>query len=469
MRRPGHTRARAAGWLALTFTLGAHAASRPDCPTAAEGRALVDAWFARTDVLVPQAWERQRPRNASPSASDYENALRRLFADLSLTEFFAPPADVAQALLCQKDDPDVARLMADAQAFQDARRDLMRNAAADPARLARSLDAPTVNPRAVGLAERAGLVDVVTLALQGTNFVNADDSAVTLNLNAAGLLKKPGDANAVEAYRRRGFLNRIGGSVTFGAKVPQKDAVGFSGFPEANELFDVFVWDVKLRLVGDRDPRAAAWDPARFQVGGGDRVLLLIPGDAPELEQAKQRVAQQAGERNFDARRRRSWVVSAKAAGQVLTQEAGRNKLSLSLLADKGLGGGDLTLNVTYDDVQDVTVGAASPLSLKAWAFASGFSTSILPGVVVPGQAAELTVSAKVTVPHDSPPGFDRKTTWRADVALRMPVSDTLRLPVSVTYTNDPNALAKQNFVRGQIGIQYDFGALKNLLKAGGK
>jgi hypothetical protein len=38
---------------------------------------------------------------------------------------------------------------------------------------------------------------------------------------------------------------------------------------------------------------------------------------------------------------------------------------------------------------------------------------------------------------------------------------------VCVTWTNDPNNLQKQRFVKGQIGINYDFGLLKNLLDGG--
>ena len=40
---------------------------------------------------------------------------------------------------------------------------------------------------------------------------------------------------------------------------------------------------------------------------------------------------------------------------------------------------------------------------------------------------------------------------------------DTFMIVVSITYTNDPNALTKHNYVKGQIGIQYDFGGLKRL------
>ena len=38
-------------------------------------------------------------------------------------------------------------------------------------------------------------------------------------------------------------------------------------------------------------------------------------------------------------------------------------------------------------------------------------------------------------------------------------------MPVVVTFTNDPNSLSKQRYVRGQVGIDYDFGALKKLFK----
>jgi hypothetical protein len=40
------------------------------------------------------------------------------------------------------------------------------------------------------------------------------------------------------------------------------------------------------------------------------------------------------------------------------------------------------------------------------------------------------------------------------------------KIPLSIIWTNDPNNLAKERFVTGQIGISYDLGALKSLFTA---
>jgi hypothetical protein len=46
-----------------------------------------------------------------------------------------------------------------------------------------------------------------------------------------------------------------------------------------------------------------------------------------------------------------------------------------------------------------------------------------------------------------------------------VPVGGGGKIPVSIVYTNDPNALTKESYVRGQIGLSYDFSALKQLFK----
>ena len=38
---------------------------------------------------------------------------------------------------------------------------------------------------------------------------------------------------------------------------------------------------------------------------------------------------------------------------------------------------------------------------------------------------------------------------------------------MSVIYTNDPNAFTKERFVRGQIGLSFDFSALQRLFTSG--
>lgn len=352
--------------------------------------------------------------------------------------------------------------------------------------LARSANAAATNPRSVGLLERSGIVDLISTALQGTNFVSADDTAVTVNLSAAALLCsacRDQSRPAAARYRAGNGLNRLGGSLTFGAKVPAKELVGFSGLPDADALFDVAIWDIKLRLIGDRDPRASNWDSMILgELGGLENARTLAVDTAThslllaspnEPERAKRLVAPlntafdsviKARSRNVANRIRRSLQVSVKFSGQHLTTQPGMNKYSGVLMADKGFGSLDGTLNVSYSAVEDVKIQPGLPVTLKQWKTAAGLVGSIWKDVFVPNRSAELAVSGEGFFPVDgSQVLVVRKSVYKADVALKIPISETLDLPFSVTFTNDPNELAKKNYVTGRIGITYDFGALKRL------
>jgi len=363
--------------------------------------------------------------------------------------------------------------------------------------LAQSFGAAATNPRRVGLLERSGITDLVSAALLGSNLVSADESAVTVNLSAAALLCRAcrgAERPAAARYRAAGWLNRLGGSFTFGAKVPEKEIVGFSGLPNADTLFDVVVWDVKLRLVGDRDPRAARWDRRTLGELGGLEVLRAMATSHPGLPGLGAGSGEQfqplhdawsavIADRTARVARtiQRSLQVSVKLSGQHLTRQAGMNKYTGVLMADAGLGAFDGTLNVSYAAVQDVPVvmpvapggaGAAvpvppaAPVTLKQWRAAAGLVGPIWKGVFVPNRAAELALSGEGSFPMDGPEvTLDRKAVYKADLALKVPISETLELPFSITYTNDPNELAKKQYVSGRIGITYDFGALKRLAR----
>jgi hypothetical protein len=324
------------------------------------------------------------------------------------------------------------------------------------------------------------------MALQGTNLVSADDTAVTLNLSAAALLCsscRDQGLPAATRYRSGGVLGHLGGSLTFGAKIPEKEIVGFTGLPNGDALFDVVVWDVKLRLLGDRDPRAKVWDDRvlgelgglsdidTLASAGAAQALLasdpLHPDRAKLLSSSlhdvfKSVITKRSGE--VANAIRRSLQVSVKFSGQHLTTQAGMNKYTGVLMADKGFGRIDGTLNISYSAVQDVTVQPGAPVTLKQWKATAGFVGPIWKGVFVPDRAAELALSGEGLFPVDgSEVKVDRKITYKADLALKIPVSETLELPFSVTYTNDPNELTKKNYVTGRVGVTYDFGALKRL------
>jgi hypothetical protein len=57
----------------------------------------------------------------------------------------------------------------------------------------------------------------------------------------------------------------------------------------------------------------------------------------------------------------------------------------------------------------------------------------------------------------------DRRSVWRVGASAAIPVGKSGRIPVSVTWTNDPNNLVNERFVTGHIGLSYDFGGLKSL------
>jgi hypothetical protein len=348
--------------------------------------------------------------------------------------------------------------------------------------LAQSVGAAATNPRSTGLLERSGITDLVSLAVQGTNFLSADDTAVTVNLSAAALLCaacRDKEDPAALRYRAAGFWNRLAGSLSFGAKLPAKDITGFSGFPDTGKLFDAVIWDAKLRLIGDRDPRSPRWD--RYLLGelGGRSALAVIAMSHPSTPDGDRAALTEVFVADSTLRSdqiarliKRSLQVSVKFSGQHLTKEPGMNKYTGVFMADKGLGPFDGSLNVSYSSVQDVTITPGQTFTLKQWKVTAGFVGGIWRDVFVRDRAAELSLVGDGLFPVDGDEvPLDRKTTWKGDLQLKIPVSETLELPFSVTYTNDPNELAKKKYVTGRIGITYDFGSLRRLLQemAGGK
>jgi len=162
----------------------------------------------------------------------------------------------------------------------------------------------------------------------------------------------------------------------------------------------------------------------------------------------------------------KSLQVSVKAAGQHLTKEKGKNKYSVALLGDQGFGDTDLTFNVLYSATDDVTLSPGSLFTIKTFTAAVGVNTLVAHDLLVRGRATELSLNANFDAPVDAGAlPIKRKTLWRLGAAISLPWAGAASIPVSFTYTNDPNALKKERYVTGHIGISYDFGALKSLFK----
>jgi hypothetical protein len=160
----------------------------------------------------------------------------------------------------------------------------------------------------------------------------------------------------------------------------------------------------------------------------------------------------------------RSPQLSVKATGTHLTKEAGKNKYGGAVLFDTGFGKADLTANLLYSVTDDLRLGASSPFQLKQWSFSSAVTGKLAENALRSGSAVEWTSGfvSNVFADKSSLP-VPVKNTWRLFTTFEIPLSAAARIPFSVIYTNDANALTKTKYVSGQIGVSYDFTALTKL------
>lgn len=374
---------------------------------------------------------------------------------------------------------------------------------------ARSTSSNSSNPQATNPLERSGFTDLVSLALDGLsgildgqNAVAADDNSITVNLSALALSKSGKEAfSSPAAFREASPWRRVGGSFTFGAELPKKEIVGFSGLPDADELFDAVLWDLKVRVFGDRDPRGKRWTPllARMAVlvhATAVAATLEPPPSsalrAPELMEALEEVINNELERQKDVLRQ-SWQVTLKTSGQHLQGMGGADKYSFTLLADRGISAWDLTLNATYsrsdaqaDDGGSDGGAAGTELaavsggeeieSIENLELNLGLTRSLMRGLLVKDRDAEVSLSGNLVLPLDEKLGSamagmidsaleDRSDVWKVSLTLTLPFGVSGEIPLSLTYANDPNSLAEQEFVEGRIGISWDFRSITEELK----
>jgi hypothetical protein len=340
-----------------------------------------------------------------------------------------------------------------------------------------SVNAPLSNPAANGLIERSGATELIALAADLRSLFASDSSAITLNLNAVALFRGTTrnniNAGAQDLYAQRENWRRLTGSVTFGAKIPEKDLTGFSGIPNPNELFDAIAWDVKVRAIGDRDPRSSKWyDLLVGRMGTVTELTATVPTH-PIVPIADTGIALDAakevlGNENRMAANRvaNSLLVSIKTSGQHLTQEAGRNKYAVAVMVDKGFANVDFTANATFSAADAPAMEATDPFKTKDWQLSAALTGNVLKNALVNGRAAELSAALSGIISmDDADVPIDRKSVYRLNATLTLPFMDKAKIPLSFTYSNDPNNLEKDKYVTGQIGVSYDFGAIWSALR----
>ena len=144
------------------------------------------------------------------------------------------------------------------------------------------------------------------------------------------------------------------------------------------------------------------------------------------------------------------------------------NRYTAGALFDVGVGPTDLTLNAHYAITGDIRPPAGPLFTTKIWTVSGAVTMHLAPDVIVSGRTLDWSVGAGVGIFTDTaampaPPD----NTWRIFTSIEVPVKGAARIPVTIVYTNDPNSLTKEKYVRGQVGLSYDFSALKQLFGPG--
>ena len=370
----------------------------------------------------------------------YEEALARLVLDPEVQRFvFTPDGTLIDQQVRPSDRAWVARLAA-----SDA-----------GAKEAKTVNAASTNPAAPPIAERSGFSDLIALALDSRKVISSDDTAVSVNFNALALVGLNSDRESGPAlYRRHDTLRRLGGTFTFGEKVPDGEITGLTGLPSAADVFDTISWDLRVRVYGDRDPRARRWDTVMLGSLGGlnqvsSDVLGLVPiGDAGIVKGIlNDRLGLAVA--NVKRQLNRSAQITVKGAGQHLTEVRGKNKYSLAVLADKGFGdNSDITFNTLVSVVDDVALAPGTLISLKTWTLALALNHLTAKNALVQGRAIELSANVNVEVPFDDDPALlePRENRWHVVGSVIVPFADAAKIPVSITWTSDPARLVKEKY-----------------------
>jgi hypothetical protein len=447
-------------FLAAAVLVPAAASAQPP-DTAQIDRAIHERWRA---VLADVAREHGTPLDngaltGGPEVKRviYREVLERLADDPALRQLAVPDLSLVDAQTPARE-----------RAFID---DLTRSVASQSQ--PKSLNAAATNSAAGRLAEKSGFTELIALALNSQNVVSADASAVSFNLSALALysLADPDVYSELHRYQQHALLRRVGGTVVFGAKVPEKEITGISGIPSADTLFDVFTWDVKVRVAGDKDPRARKWYEETLGRQAMLNQLVVVQADVPpnpeDLSIVTAALEEMRGARlaRLKARINRSPQLTLKAAGTHLTKEAGPNTYTFGLLFDQGFGASrSLTANVLYSIADDVRMEQGEGVRVNQLTLSGAHTAQLAPDALVAVRAVDWSAGATVnlfTNRGSLPMPLDH--TWRLFTSFEIPVTAAASIPVSVVFTNDANELQKTKYMSGFVGISYDFSAVGKL------
>lgn len=441
--------------------LGASIAAAQPPTTAEIDTAIHQRWNAILPDVARQHGAAIQDRSVAVSAGErraiYRETLERLSDDPDLQKLAAPDLRLVDQTTPARERQYIDQLSQAAAMHMQPK----------------SVNATSTNPAAGSVTEQSGFTELLALALNGQNFFSVNATAVSLNLNALALytLADPNVYSELHRYQQHDALRRLGGTIVFGAKIPEKEITGISGLPDADTLLDVFTWDVKYRLLGDKDPRARKW----YDETLGRQALLnqlnVVQADVPleDVAIVTAELQDLVGSRlaQLKARINRSPQLTLKTSGTHLTKEPGRNKYTAGVLFDQGFGADqDLTADLLYSITDDVRLGADRTFQVKQLAINASYTSKLARDAIAKGRTVDwsngtivnvFTSKASLPVPVQN--------TWKLFTRLEIPIGDAATIPLSVVFTNDKNELEKTKYVSGFVGVSYDFSAVNTLFK----
>ncbi len=294
------------------------------------------------------------------------------------------------------------------------------------------------------------------------------------------------------------IMRRFGGTVTFGGKGESFDRDGDGQADDALEssaLDDIVTWELRARLWGSRDRRenykeifAAVKieeqgdakvrvlktlreekashedDPACVYVEQWDKYQTLIDSPlAPSIE---------ANQAYLDALKRidERLLITAVLTGVERKEEFGSDKHGIGVRATWK----DLNANFDWthmdgltndgEDIDEYRVAVEYGTQiLKGWSFKKGADPDKpSQGWLKNGIDASLAFALEI---YNDTPDVEHTTTAKLQGKLEIPVSEGVRMPISITWANHEDLLDDDDKIIGHIGVNLDTDKLMGLAK----
>jgi hypothetical protein len=335
-----------------------------------------------------------------------------------------------------------------------------------------------------------------------------DEQGYTLNINPFLLAVLYDNDNyyspAQYMDRNLRMLRRLGASVTFGGKGESFDRDG-DGVKEdaldASSPDDIITWEFRARLLGSRDRRErfteilqAMDQTSNFELTTESKRAIIVklvaggafPNDAlpcirndklevfkPEIDELiNLLIAENTSVRSALEKIDNDPLVTAVVTGVERKHDFGSDKHGIGLRATwLGFDGNAEWLHMSgltkgAEDMDQFKLGLDYKMQLlKGWEL-DGWR------LVKPEKASkgwlkngiDASVSAALEI-YDDTPDVSHDTNVKLQGKLEIPVTEGVRLPLSITWANHEDLLDKDDRIVGHFGINVDTSKLSGLVK----